>query len=37
MESLKENIKASEHIKTTINFGGFYNSIHDGNIIGILF
>ena len=32
MESLKENIKASEHIKTTINFGGFYNSIHDGNI-----
>ena len=32
MESLKENIKASEHIKTTINFGGFYNSIHDDNI-----
>jgi hypothetical protein len=32
MESLKENIKASEPIKTTINFGGFYNSIHDGNI-----
>jgi hypothetical protein len=32
MESLKENIKASEYIKTTINFGGFYNSIHDDNI-----
>jgi len=32
MESLKENIKASEHIKTTINFSGFYNSIHDDNI-----
>ena len=32
MENLKENIKASEHIKTTINFGGFYNSIHDDNI-----
>jgi hypothetical protein len=32
MENLKENIKASEHIKTTINFSGFYNSIHDGNI-----
>jgi hypothetical protein len=32
MESLKENIKASEHIKTSINFGGFYNSIHDDNI-----
>jgi len=32
MESLKENIKASETIKTTINFGGFYNSIHDDNI-----
>jgi hypothetical protein len=32
MESLKENIKASETIKTTINFGGFYNSIHDNNI-----
>jgi len=32
MESLKENIKASEHIKTTINFGGFYNSIHNDNI-----
>lgn len=32
MENLKENIKASEPIKTTINFGGFYNSIHDDNI-----
>lgn len=32
METLKENIKASEPIKTTINFGGFYNSIHDDNI-----
>ena len=32
METLKENIKASEHIKTSINFGGFYNSIHDSNI-----
>ena len=32
MENLKENIKASETIKTTINFGGFYNSIHDDNI-----
>ena len=32
MENLKENLKASEPIKTTINFGGFYNSIHDDNI-----
>ena len=32
MNNQVNNIKASEHIKTTINFGGFYNSIHDDNI-----
>jgi hypothetical protein len=32
MNNQVNNIKASETIKTTINFGGFYNSIHDDNI-----
>ena len=32
MNNQVNNIKASEPIKTTINFGGFYNSIHDDNI-----
>ena len=32
MNNQVNNIKASEPVKTTINFGGFYNSIHDDNI-----
>ena len=32
MNNQVNNIKASESVNTTINFGGFYNSIHDDNI-----